>query len=234
MRPAYPSPAPGSAGVRPPGPPRCTLGKQQHQIQDGGQQEADEGKSHSPAPAGRGVASGAGGPSGGSGLLGVPPPGLSPCVAPPPPRSVRGPRELTGPPRPQPGRELQAPLVAAAGSSGWPGASIPPRAWRGPSPRGGRLPDPRRRCCGRPARGPHIGRPWGRPERWSPRPGARAAEPPRPGPQRAGLGVPLRPAAAREAGRLRLGKEGGGRATEVRSVFDGSFEIALGRGKLSP
>lgn len=35
-------------------------------------------------------------------------------------------------------------------------------------------------------------------------------------------------------GRLRLGKEGGGRTTEVRSVFDGSFEIALGRSKLSP
>lgn len=84
------------------------------------------------------------------------------------PGPCAGLRELTGPPRPQPGRELQAALVAAAGSSGQPGASIPPRAWRVPSPCGGRLPDLRRRCCGSPARRPQIGRPWGRPERWSP------------------------------------------------------------------
>lgn len=225
MRLARPSPAPGSAGVQPPGPPRCTLGKQQHQIQDGGQQEADEGKSHSPAPAGQGAASWARGPSGGSGLLGVPPPGLPPCVAPPPPRSVRGLRQLTGRPRPQPGRELQASLVAAAGSSRRPGASIPLRAWRGPSTRGGRLPDLRRRSCGSRARRPQIGRPWGRPERWSP--GREPAPRSRPALGRSAPGSESRSAPPQLG---RLGGLGWGRKEEAGRRKLGQF--LMGRLKL--
>lgn len=76
--------------------------------------------------------------------------------------------------------------------------------------------------------------PAGKARALEPGPGARAAEPPRPGPQRAGLGAPVLWAEARETGRLRLGKEGGCWATKVRSVFSGSFEIALGSSKLSP
>lgn len=62
------------------------------------------------------------------------------------------------------------------------------------------------------------------------RPGARAAEPPRPGPQRAGFRAP-------EAGRL--GGSGWGRKEEARrqklgQFVGGSFEIALGPSKLSP
>lgn len=49
-------------------------------------------------------------------------------VVPPPLRTARGLGELTGPPRPQPGRERQAALGAAAGPSAWPGASTPSSA----------------------------------------------------------------------------------------------------------
>lgn len=140
-------------------------------------------------------------------------------VVPLPPRAAGELRELTGPPRPQPGRERQAALGAAAGPSARPGASTPPsarnragsssRRWS-PGPGAaliwGSGPEvPNRESAGK-ARAPEL------------RPGARAAEPPRPGPQRAGFGTPLSGDAAPEVGRLGLGQERGGRATKVRSV----------------
>lgn len=65
---------------------------------------------------------------------------------PPPPGAVLGQRELTGPPRPQPGRELQAALVASAGLSARPGGahSAGSQVWS-LSSRGGRVPDRGRR-----------------------------------------------------------------------------------------
>lgn len=83
---------------------------------------------------------------------------------------------------------------------------------------------PKSGACGE---GPSAGAPAGSPRRGAAPPWAAARRARSPAP-------PRRCSGGWEAGRLRLGKEGGGRTTEVRSVFDGSFEIALGRSKLSP
>lgn len=109
------------------------------------------------------------------------------------PWAVRGLEELTGSPRPQPGRERQAALRAAVGPSDRPGVPTLPSARSSAGPPASRRPPPRTGAVlmwglGREA--PNRA-PAGKARALEPRPGARAAEPPRPGPQRARLGASL-------------------------------------------
>lgn len=156
------------------------MGKQQHQIQDGGQQEADEGKSHSLALARRGAASPDRDPYGGPRFLGATPFFIPRCVVP----LCRARKDLTGPLRPQPGRERKAaPGAASAGPSDLLGQfSCPLLPERSPAlRRSGRGPGRGRRLSVGRAWRPQAGRPRGRkPE---PRLGVRAAEPPGSGPR---------------------------------------------------
>lgn len=112
-------------------------------------------------------------------------------------RNERGLRELTGPPRPQPGRERQAALGAAAGPSARPREPTPPCAR---SPAGSPPPGPgavsewglgREAPSGAPGEGRSSGVPAGSPRRGAAPPWAAARRP---------VARPGR-AAAREAGR---------------------------------
>lgn len=166
-----------------------------------------------------------------AGLLGASPLRLPSLCGPTAPLTAHGQREVTGPPRPQPGRERQAALGAAAGPSAGSGAFTSPSA-RNPARSFSRWPPPGRGAAlmWGPRREVPNRAPAGKARAPELRPGARAAEPPRPGPQRAGFRAP-------EAGRL--GGSGWGRKEEARrqklgQFVGGSFEIALGPSKLSP
>lgn len=140
-------------------------------------------------------------------------------------------RDVTGPPRPQPGRERKAApgAVAAAGPSDQLGQFsrplLPERSRPSVAAAAVRVEDAVDVWAG--PGGPKLGALGEE---------SRAAEPPGPGPR----SPDSEPHSAspqlrdREAARPESGKEGGGQAAKVRSVSWWSFEIVLGPRKLSP
>lgn len=165
-----------------------------------------------------------------AGLLGASPLGLPSLCGPTAPLTAHGQREVTGPPRPQPGRERQAALGAASGPSARSGAFTSPSARTRPGPSRGPSPEPGAALMWGPRWEVPNRAPAGKARAPELRPGSRAAEPPRPGPQRAGFRAPE----ARRLGSSGWGKKGEARRQKLGQFVGGSFEIALGPSKLSP